>query len=66
MYTFGQQLLKNRHFYDHFRQEMPVQVYRHGIPVDIGLITAYDHQFIEINRVLYHRQRHTFISRPGY
>ena len=48
------------------KHAIPVQVYEQGCHKNVGLITAVDAQFVEIEGALYNRNFYTFISRPGY
>ncbi|WP_338044382.1 hypothetical protein [Paenibacillus pinistramenti] len=41
-------------------------MYFEGIHEQIGLITAYDSYFVEVEGTLFNRKLFTFISRPGY
>nr|WP_138496099.1 hypothetical protein [Paenibacillus pinistramenti] len=66
MSTFGSELIHDFHFEKHLKQSVPVQVYFEGIHEQIGLITAYDSYFVEVEGTLFNRKLFTFISRPGY
>ncbi|MFP4978589.1 hypothetical protein ACE6ED_24495 [Paenibacillus sp. CN-4] len=62
----GEVLTLHRQFQYHIEQGIPVEVYRDGVHVDIGLLTAVDTHFAELQGTLYNRSRFTFVSRPGY
>lgn len=62
----GEILTLQRHFQYHIQYAVPVEVYRGGIHVDIGVMTAADESFVELQGTLYNRSLFTFISRPGY
>ncbi|HDT7699149.1 TPA: hypothetical protein RD491_002768 [Enterococcus faecium] len=61
-----ERLTQPSQFQHHLEQAIPVQVYDHGKHVEIGFITHYDGQFVEINGILFNRSHHHFISRPGF
>ncbi|MEN1990484.1 MULTISPECIES: hypothetical protein [Paenibacillus] len=60
------QLTQHHDFIYHLESRTPVQVYDRDTHVEIGVITRFDHQFVEIADTLFHRRRFRFISRPGY
>lgn len=62
----GEILTLQRHFQYHIQYAVPVQVYRGNMHVDIGVVTAVDEGFVELQGTLYNRNLFTFISRPGY
>lgn len=62
----GEPLTLQRHFQYHLQYAIPVEVYQGNVHVDIGLLTAVDAHFAELQGTLYNRTRFTFISRPGY
>jgi hypothetical protein len=66
MYENGQHLVEDRHFRDHIEHGIPVQVYYQEEHRDIGYIEDYADYFVLVNSVLYHREKHIFVSRPGY
>ncbi|WP_166241192.1 hypothetical protein [Paenibacillus turpanensis] len=66
MYSFGQALSENQHFYDHQEHQVPVQIYLNGEHVDIGFVTQITASYVRINDTFYHRSMYTFVSRPGY
>ncbi|AIQ66249.1 MULTISPECIES: hypothetical protein [Paenibacillus] len=62
----GEILTLLRHFQYHIQNAVPVEVYRGSVHVDIGMVTAVDEGFVELQGTLYNRSLFTFISRPGY
>lgn len=66
MYTFGQRLVLDVHFHDHMAHEIPVQVYRAGIHIEIGYIQGYTKSYVKINHLYFRRDLYLFVSRPGY
>ncbi|KKO51550.1 hypothetical protein [Paenibacillus sp. DMB20] len=66
MKNHEQKLTHHSHFQYHMKHAIPVQVYEQGCHKNVGLITAVDAQFVEIEGTLYNRSFYTFISRPGY
>ena len=62
----GQFLTLQRHFQYHIQNAVPVEVRRGSTYVDIGMLTAVDDSFAELQGTLYNRKVFTFISRPGY
>ena len=62
----GQRLTLLRHFQYHIQYGVPVEIYRDNAHVDIGVLTAVDESFVELQGTLYNRSLFTFISRPGY
>ncbi|MBW4084885.1 hypothetical protein [Paenibacillus sp. S150] len=62
----GEILTLQRHFQYHIQYAVPVEVYRGNVHVDIGMVTAVDEGFVELQGTLYNRSLFTFISRPGY
>ncbi|MGG3279028.1 hypothetical protein [Paenibacillus solani] len=66
MNTNERKLTHHSHFQYHMKHGIPVQVYELGSHIDIGLITAVDAYFVELEGTLYNRGTFTFISRPGY
>lgn len=62
----GDILTLQRHFQYHILNAVPVEVYRGNAHVDIGVITAVDEGFVELQGTLYNRSLFTFVSRPGY
>ncbi|GAB6992556.1 hypothetical protein JCM16418A_46070 [Paenibacillus pini] len=66
MMEFGQILTLNDHFNQHCLHGIPVQVFKQGIHVGIGYVSAFDKYFVEIEGVLYGRKHCTFLSRSGY
>ncbi|MUG68791.1 MULTISPECIES: hypothetical protein [Paenibacillus] len=66
MKEFDQRLTHHSHFQYHMKHAIPVQVYERDCHVDVGLITAVDPNFVEIEGTLYNRQTFVFVSRPGY
>ncbi|MGN7765789.1 hypothetical protein [Paenibacillus sp. 22594] len=62
----GDILTLQRHFQYHIQHAVPVEVYRGNVHVDIGMVTAVDEGFVELQGTLYNRTLFTFISRPGY
>lgn len=60
------QLTQHSDFIYHLEYHVPVQVYDRDTHIEIGLITRFDNQFVEIANTLFHRRRFRFISRPGY
>ncbi|WP_106769549.1 hypothetical protein [Paenibacillus faecalis] len=61
-----QKLTHQSHFQYHMKHAIPVQVYKRESHMEVGLITAVDAHFVEIEGTLYNRNCFTFISRPGY
>lgn len=66
MYTFGQKLIKDLHFYHHLWYKVPVQIYLNQVHEDIGFIQSYNEQYIRMNNTRYSRNDYVFLSRPGY
>ncbi|WP_433944857.1 hypothetical protein [Paenibacillus sp. SN-8-1] len=66
MHAFGSELNQDSHFQDHLEHAIPVQIYRHGIHVDIGWIRDFDEHAVLVGDTLYKRTAYIFISRPGY
>lgn len=66
MYSNGQALCEDLHFWDHVAAEVPVQIYHEGQHSDIGFIENFNPRFVKINNIFYRRDHYTFISRPGY
>lgn len=62
----GELLTLQRHFQYHIQYAVPVEIYRGSVYVDIGILTAIDESFVELQGTLYNRSIFTFISRPGY
>jgi hypothetical protein len=62
----GEILTLHRHFQYHIQYAVPVEVYRGSTHIDIGVLTAVDDSFAELQGTLYNRKLFTFISRPGY
>lgn len=62
----GEILTLTRHFQYHIQNAVPVEVCRGTVHVDIGILTAADDSFAELQGTLYNRRVFTFISRPGY
>lgn len=62
----GERLTHLRHFQYHIQYSVPVAIYRDKAFVDIGVLTAFDESFVELQGTLYNRSLFTFISRPGY
>ncbi|WP_410512958.1 hypothetical protein PaeBR_00195 [Paenibacillus sp. BR2-3] len=62
----GEILTLQRHFQHHIQYAVPVEVYRGNVHIDIGVLTAVDDSFAELQGTLYNRKVFTFISRPGY
>ena len=62
----GAILTLQRHFQYHIQYAVPVQIYKENVHVDIGVLTAVDEGFVELQGTLYNRSLFTFISRPGY
>ncbi|GGG08052.1 hypothetical protein GCM10010912_60830 [Paenibacillus albidus] len=62
----GEILTLERHFHYHIQHAVPVEIYLGNVHVDIGILTAADESFAELQGTLYNRSRYTFISRPGY
>lgn len=62
----GESLTLQRHFQYHIQYAVPVEVYQGNKHVNIGLLTAADDSFAELQGILYNRNLFTFISRPGY
>ncbi|AIQ50129.1 MULTISPECIES: hypothetical protein [Paenibacillus] len=62
----GEILTLQRHFQYHIQYAVPVEIYRDGIFVAMGVVTAVDEGFAELEGTLYNRGIFTFISRPGY
>ncbi|KAA9003594.1 hypothetical protein F4V43_12810 [Paenibacillus spiritus] len=62
----GEKLSHHRQFQYHLQHAIPVEVTCNGVHVDIGVLTAVDAHFAELQGTLYSRTRFTFISRPGY
>ncbi|UQZ34232.1 hypothetical protein C2I18_12240 [Paenibacillus sp. PK3_47] len=62
----GDILTLQRHFQYHIQFAVPVQIYREGEHVAIGIVTAADEGFVELQGTLYNRSLFTFVSRPGY
>ena len=61
-----QKLTHHSHFQYHMKHAIPVQVYEHGNHRSVGLVTAVDSMFVEIDGTLYNRKAFMFVSRPGY
>ncbi|GAB6928019.1 hypothetical protein JCM10914A_20020 [Paenibacillus sp. JCM 10914] len=66
MKAYEQKLTHHSHFQYHMKHGIPVQVYELGCHINVGLITAVDTYFVELEGTLYNRSSFTFISRPGY
>ncbi|WP_151737903.1 hypothetical protein [Paenibacillus tengchongensis] len=62
----GENLTQKRHFQYHIEYAVPVEVYLGNRHIAIGVVTAADESFVELQGTLYNRNRFTFISRPGY
>jgi len=62
----GEILTLQRHFQYHIQNAVPVEVYRGSIHVDMGVLSAADDSFAELQGTLYSRRVFTFVSRPGY
>ncbi|WP_379137066.1 hypothetical protein [Paenibacillus sp. sgz500958] len=62
----GEILTLQRHFQYHIQYAVPVEVFRGNEHIDIGVLTAADDHFAELQGTLYNRRLFTFISRPGY
>ncbi|AIQ44512.1 hypothetical protein R70723_00195 [Paenibacillus sp. FSL R7-0273] len=62
----GEILTLQRHFQYHIQYAVPVEIYRDDVFVAIGVVTAVDEGFAELEGTLYNRGIFTFISRPGY
>ncbi len=62
----GEPLTLHRHFQYHLQYAIPVEVYCGDVHVDIGVLTAVDASFAELQGTLYSRSLFTFISRPGF
>ncbi|MFE4714558.1 MULTISPECIES: hypothetical protein [Paenibacillus] len=62
----GEKLMLHRHFQYHIQYAVPVEIYLDNVHIDIGILTAVDEGFVELQGTLYNRNRYTFISRPGY
>jgi len=62
----GELLTLQRHFQYHIQNAVPVEVRRGSTHVDMGVLTAVDESFAELQGTLYNRKVFTFISRPGY
>ncbi|SEU31481.1 hypothetical protein [Paenibacillus sp. NFR01] len=62
----GVTLTHQRHFQYHIQFAVPVEVYRNNEFVAIGVMTAADDSFVELEGTLFNRSLFTFFSRPGY
>ncbi|KUP21083.1 MULTISPECIES: hypothetical protein [Paenibacillus] len=62
----GEILTLQRHFQYHIQYAVPVEIYRDDVFVAIGVVTAVDEGFVELQGTLYNRGIFTFVSRPGY
>jgi len=62
----GEILTLQRHFQYHIQFAVPVEVLRGNTHIDIGVLTAVDESFAELQGTLYNCRLFTFISRPGY
>jgi hypothetical protein len=60
----GEILTLQRHFQYHIQHAVPVEIYLDNVHVDIGVLTAVDESFVELQGTLYNRG--LFISRPGF
>lgn len=62
----GEILTSQRHFQYHIQHAVPVEIYKGSVHIDIGILTAVDEGFVELQGTLYNRSLFTFVSRPGY
>lgn len=62
----GEILTLHRHFQYHIQYAVPVEIYQGNTHVDIGMLTAVDEHFVELQGTLYNRSRYIFVSRPDY
>ncbi|MRN57217.1 hypothetical protein [Paenibacillus monticola] len=62
----GEILTLQRHFQYHIQNAVPVEIYLDNVHIDIGILTAVDESFVELQGTLYNRGLFIFISRPGY
>lgn len=62
----GELLTHQRHFQYHIQYAVPVEIYKGDVHIDIGVLTAVDEGFVELQGTLYNRSLFTFVSRPGY
>ncbi|CAH1058592.1 hypothetical protein [Paenibacillus pseudetheri] len=62
----GAILTHQRDFQYHIQYAVPVEIYRGDVHIDIGVLTAVDEGFVELQGTLYNRSIFTFVSRAGY